>query len=63
MSSGDVLINESIYIQSNNKYLENDDSCQYEELEKYVNGNIDFEKKECKNKYNIIYLCIELFET
>ena len=53
MSSGDIIINESIYIQSNNKFLENDDNMIYEELEKYVKGDIDLNNNEYKNKYHL----------
>ena len=53
MSSGDILINEYIYMQYDNKFLEKDDNLIYEQLDSYVKGNIEFENNENKNKFNL----------
>ena len=51
MSSGDILINEYIYMQYDNKFLEKDDNAIYNELDNYVKGNIELENNENKNKF------------
>ena len=54
MLSGDIIINESIYTQINNKFLdENNYNSIFESLERYIKGNIDFTNNESKNKYNL----------
>ena len=53
VSSGDILINEYIYTNYDNKFLENDDNLIYEQIDNYVKGNIELDNNENKIKYNL----------